>query len=273
VAARVKDNSYFRDTNYLATLDALPEPLRSLMRDGDFAAATEDDPFQVIPTRWVEAAMARWKRPDKLPPMDSLGVDVAMKGRDNTVIARRHGMWFDEPITYSGELCKDGPTIASFCIGAQRDRAVIHIDLFGVGAQPYGHLMAIHTPVLGVNVGEPATGLDKSGRMGFFNLRSMLWWKMREALDPAANTGIALPNDRRLLADLCAPCWQPQGAKIKVESREDIVDKIGRSPDFGSAYVLALMDTPVLRTIGEFQAQTQRDYNPITEFERETRGR
>jgi hypothetical protein len=272
IPSRLQDNPYLRDTGYLAQLQSLPEPLRSQMLHGDFAAGTEDDPFQVIPTKWVEAAMARWKRSDKLPPMDSLGVDVAMKGRDNTVIARRHGMWFDEPIVHSGEQCKDGPTIAGFIISAMRDRAVCHIDLFGVGAQPYGHMMLAQQPVLGVNVGEPANGMDKSGRMGFFNLRSQLWWRMREALDPAANTGIALPNDRRLLADLCAPCWQPQGAKIKVESREDIVDKIGRSPDFGSAYVLALMDTPVLRTIGEFQAQTQRDYNPIVEFERE-RGR
>ena len=67
---------------------------------------------------------------------------------------------------------------------------------------------------------------------------------MREALDPAANTGIALPNDQRLLADLCAATWCMQGAKIKVSSREEMVAKLGRSPDFASAYVLGLMDTP-----------------------------
>ena len=67
---------------------------------------------------------------------------------------------------------------------------------------------------------------------------------MREALDPTNNTGIALPPDPRLLADLCAPTWSLSGSTIYVASREEIVAKIGRSPDFGSAYILALIDSP-----------------------------
>ena len=49
---------------------------------------------------------------------------------------------------------------------------------------------------------------------------------------------------KRLLADLCAPCWRMQGVEVYVESREDIVKKLGRSPDYASAYCLALLDTP-----------------------------
>lgn len=269
IAARVGDNSHLRDTNYLATLDSLPEPLRSLMRDGDFSASTEDDPMQVIPTAWVEAAMARWKRPDKLPPMDSVGVDVAQGGKDNTVIARRHGMWFDEPIVHPGVQCKDGPTTAGFVLQAHRDEAVIHVDLFGVGSQPYGNLMRLRQNVLGINVGDPAPGLDITGRMEFFNLRSQLWWRMREALDPTRNNGIALPPDRRLLADLTAPTWSPQGRKIRVASRDEIIKLIGRSPDFGSAYCLALIDTPALRAGAEFRSATAgKPYNSMESFER-----
>jgi hypothetical protein len=245
IPALVTDNPYYMATGYISTLQSLPEPLRSQMLFGDFHAGTEDDQYQVIPTKWVEAAMKRWKRPDKLAPMDSMGVDVAMRGSDNTVIARRHGVWFDTPIVHKGIDCTDGPTIAGFIIAAKRDDAVIHIDLFGVGAQPFGHLMGLQQQVVGVNVGEPAPGADKaSGRLPFFNLRSMLWWRMREALDPAANTGISLPDDQRLLADLCAPKWSIRGQRIMVQGRDEIVAKIGRSPDFASAYVLALMDTP-----------------------------
>lgn len=271
IPSRVTDNSYLRSTGYIGKLQAHPEPLRSLMLHGDFTAATEDDPMQVIPTRWVEAAMARWKPLDPKPRMDSVGVDVAMKGRDLTVIARRHGLWFDQPVTYPGTQCVDGPTIASFVLGAHRDDAVIHIDLFGVGAQPYGELMRLRQNVLGINVGDPASGIDLSGRMEFFNYRSQLWWRMREALDPTRNNGIALPPDRRLLADLTAPTWQPQGRKIKVASREDLVDKIGRSPDFGSAYCLALIDTPALRAGFEFQQQNEaasKPYHHLDEFDR-----
>jgi hypothetical protein len=243
IPSRVTDNPYLMGTGYMTTLQALPEPLRSQMLNGDFSAGLEDDPFQVIPSKWVEAAMARWSRPAKLEPMDSLGVDVARGGRDNTVIARRHKYWFDEPLTYPGKDTPDGPSTAGLVIAAMRDKAPIHIDVIGVGSAPFDFLREAGQHVLGINVAQSANGNDASGMLTFFNLRSELWWKMREALDPANNTGIAIPNDSRLKADLCAPKWNLSGTRIKVESRDDIVKRIGRSPDFASAYILALMHT------------------------------
>jgi hypothetical protein len=262
IPSRVSDNPYLMGTGYMATLQSLPEPLRSQMLYGDFQAGIEDDPWQVIPTEWVEAAQARWKRPDKLAPMDSLGVDVARGGRDNTLIARRHGMWFDEALVYPGSQTPDGPTVAGLTIAAMRDQAVIHIDVIGVGSSPYDFLNDAGQQVVGVNVAESATSTDKSGRLRFKNLRSELWWRLREALDPANNTGIALPPDTRLLADLCAPTWELSGSTIYVASREQIMDKIGRSPDYGSAYVLALLDTPKRRALALGKDKQRREYDP-----------
>jgi hypothetical protein len=246
----------------MAQLQSLPEPLRSQMLKGDFQAGIEDDPWQVIPTAWVEAAQARWKRPDKLPVMDSLGVDVARGGRDNTIIARRHGMWFDEPLTYPGSATPDGPTVAGLVIAAMRDQAPIHLDVIGVGASPYDFLNEAHQQVLGVNVSEKSFATDKSGRLSFFNQRSEYWWKFREALDPANNTGIALPPSSQLLADLCAPTWRLSGYTIQVESREGIIDRIGRSPDWASAYCLALIDTPKQRAVFGSRTRKRDDYDP-----------
>lgn len=241
IPAKVTDNPHLATTGYLATLQALPEPLRSQMLKGDFNAGIEDDPWQVCPTAWVEAAMARWKRPDKLPCMDSLGVDVARGGKDSTALARRHGMWFDEILLYPGSHTPDGPSVAGLVIAASRDRCPIHVDVIGVGASPYDFLKEARQPVIGVNVAEAAQATDKSGRLRFRNLRSQLWWQLREALDPSNNTGIALPNDRRLLSDLTAPRWELAGSVVAVESRDEIVKRIGRSPDLASAVILALM--------------------------------
>lgn len=244
IPARVSDNKYMTP-QYLATLHALPEPTRSLMLYGDFQAGLEDDPWQVIPTAWVEAAMKRWKEPDVKPEMMCVGVDVARGGRDSTVIARRHeGWWFDKPLTYQGTETDDGPKVAGLTIAATRDLSPIAIDVIGVGASPYDFLMQHNQQVIGVNVSERSFATDKSGRLTFVNLRSEVWWKARELLDPSSNNGIALPPDDRLKADLTAPMWKPQGAAIRVESREDIVARIGRSPDFASAYLLAMMDIP-----------------------------
>lgn len=262
IPSRVSDNPYLMGTGYLAQLQSLPEPLRSQMLKGDFSAGIEDDPWQVIPTIWVEAAQARWRRPDRLPSMDSVGVDVARGGRDNTIIARRHGMWFDELLVYPGKQTPDGPTVAGLTIAAARDHANIYIDVIGVGSAPYDFLNGAGQPIFGVNVAEAATGTDKSGRLLFRNLRSELWWRMREALDPANNTGIALPPDPRLLADLCAPTWKLVGSAIYVASREEITGKIGRSPDFGSACTLALIDTPKRAAIATGAHAGRRDYDP-----------
>lgn len=279
IPSRVSDNPYLMGTGYVSTLQALPEPLRSQMLNGDFNAGIEDDAMQVIPTAWVDAAMARWKEPDRKPEMDSVGVDVARGGRDATIIARRHGMWFDKLLKYPGTATPDGPTVAGLVIAATRDNAPMHIDVIGVGSSPYDFLNNAHLPAIGVNVAEEARGMDRSGRLSFFNYRSELWWRMREALDPAANTGIALPPDKELAADLTAPTWELRGKKIKVESRDEIIARIGRSPDAGTAAILALIETPKFDQLARAarshtqafdsydpyayqRAQPRRDHNP-----------
>jgi hypothetical protein len=252
IAARLADNPHLVKTGYMATLQALPEPLRSQMLRGDFSAGMEDDAQQVIPTAWVDAAMDRWRPRAEKGDMTSMGVDVARGGKDSTVIACRHGMWFDTPKVYPGTQTPDGPTVAGLVVAQRRDSAPIHIDVIGVGSSPYDTLKGMGLDVLGVNVAEKALGMDQSGRLTFFNQRSELVWLMREALDPANDTGIALPPDKRLRADLCAFTWEVRGTSIFVHSREQIISRIGRSPDWASAFVLALKDTPKRAVMDRF---------------------
>ncbi len=250
IPSRVTDNPYLMGTGYMAQLQSMPEPLRSQLLYGDFNAGMEDDPWQVIPTAWVDIAMARWKPRDVKGPMKSIGVDVARGGKDNTVISRRHdGWWFDELLAYPGTATPDGPLVMALTLKERRDNAPVHIDVIGVGSSPYDFLRAANVQVVPVNVAESATTTDKSGAMTFANLRSQYWWKMRELLDPSAGNGIALPPDQRLLADLCAPRWKPQGRVIVVESREQIISRIHRSPDYASGLILAAIETPRIEDI------------------------
>lgn len=265
IPSRVSDNPYLYGTGYMSQLQQLPEPLRSQMLNGDFQAGMEDDQWQVIPTAWVDAAMARWKPLDRKPPMDSLGVDVARGGRDKTVLSPRHDNWYAPLLKFPGTATPDGPSVAGLVVANMRDKCPIHIDVIGVGSSPYDCLNEAGLPVIGVNVSEKALGTDKSGRLRFLNQRSELWWKFRETLDPANNTGIALPPDPELRADLCAPCWKLRGAIIQVESREEIVDRIGRSPDAASAVLLASIETPRVRDIEAMQ-ERRGVYDPYAEI-------
>lgn len=262
IPSRVTDNPHLFGTGYMSTLQALPEPLRSQMLNGDFHAGMEDDPWQVIPTAWVERAQARWREPDIKLPMDSLGVDVARGGKDSTTIARRHANWFDKTLIYPGTETPDGPKVTGLVIAAMRDSAPIHIDVIGIGSSPYDFLKTARQQVIGVNVGERALGTDKSGRLSFVNQRSELWWKFREWLDPSNNTGAALPDEPELLAELCAPKWEARGPVIYVESREQIIARIGRSPDRASAYILGLIDTPKQALLERTLGKKARDYDP-----------
>ena len=265
IPSRITDNPYLFGTGYMSTLQALPEPLRSQMLNGDFAAGMKDDPWQVIPTAWVDAAMARWKDLDRKPPMDSVGVDVARGGEDSTVIAKRHDNWFDRLVEHPGSATPNGPKTAGLVIGEVRDHAPIHIDVIGVGASPYDFLNETGVQVLGINVSEKSVSKDQSGRLGFYNMRSELWWKMRELLDPSNNKAIALPDDQMLAAELCAPLWSLRGDKIYVESREQIVDRVGRSPDRATAVILAAIETPKMseQPWAQLKKTVARDYDPL----------
>ncbi|WP_151748957.1 terminase [Acinetobacter oleivorans] len=270
IPARVTDNKYYMETGYMSTLQALPEPLRSQMLYGDFGAGIEDDPWQVIPTAWVEAAQARWKPEDEMRllykgvfAMDSYGLDVARGGKDNTIGYARHGLWYNRANVLEGIQSKDGPASASFAVSHVRDGAPIHVDVIGVGASTYDFLKQSGMHVIPVDVRNAANSFDRSGRLTFFNLRSQLWWQFRESLDPAYGSTVALPPEPELLADLTAPRWGLQGANIKVESREDIVKRIGRSPDYGSAIINAQIDTPKRQVMQAIHGSSaRRDYDP-----------
>ncbi|ENQ8845809.1 terminase family protein [Acinetobacter baumannii] len=270
IPARVTDNKYYMETGYMSTLQALPEPLRSQMLYGDFGAGIEDDPWQVIPTEWVEAAQARWKPLEDMRilhrgdfKMDSYGLDVARGGGDNTIGFARYAHWYDNPNVLEGKDSPDGPTSASFAVSHVRDHAPIHVDVIGVGASTYDFLKQSGIHVVPVDVRNAATSFDRSGQLSFYNLRSQLWWQFREALDPAYGSTVALPPEPKLLADLTAPRWALQGTKIKVESREENIKRIGRSPDYGSAIINAQIDTPKRHIMQAINASAaRRDYDP-----------
>ena len=262
IPSRVQDNPFLMETGYEATLQALPEPLRSQMLEGDFSAGKDENPFQVIPSAWVVAAQGRWSEQGRQGPMDSVGEDVARGGRAETVISRRHGAWYDKLLCYPGVATPDGPSAAAVAMSAVRDGAPIHVDVIGCGTSPYDHLNQAGVHVVAVNGAAASYGTDKSGKLSFYNLRAELWWKMRESLDPAAVPPLALPPGQEIRADLCAPTWSLRSGKILIESKEDLMARIGRSPDKGDAMVYAGVETPKRATYSGRSGHVA-DYDPL----------
>jgi hypothetical protein len=238
IPASLKDNPILEATGYGATVNAMPEPYRSLLR-GQWGAGKVEDPWQVIPTAWIKLAQARWTFQQPDDALLSVGVDVARGGKDKTVIAKLYGKWFAPLDKYPGASTPDGPTVAALALPYSNALCGLFVDVIGVGGAVYDALKG-HARVAGVNFAEGAPmDRDKSGKLKFRNVRAMAYWRLREALDPHTGDGLALPPDPELEADLKAAKWSLTTGGILIESKEDIQERIGRSPDSGDAVALA----------------------------------
>src|SRR5204863_10137483 len=79
---------------------------------------------------------------------------------------------------------------------------------------------------------------DPSGNYRLVTVRAASYLKLRECLHPVHGQNLALPPDSELLADLCAPHYKLTASGIQLEAKEDIVQRLGRSPDAADAVVL-----------------------------------
>lgn len=242
IPARVTDNPYLMATDYVRNLQKMPEPLRSQLLFGDHAVGLQDAEWQVIPSAWVRAAQDRWspKRP-KGATLDQIGADVAQGGADQTVLARRYGSWFSEPEVHPGPSVPSAQENADHIERALKDGGIAHIDSDGIGASTY-HLLVpkVGRHRVAAYKGSARTKLkDRAKVLTFANVRAAAWWAMRDALDPAYGSTIALPPSRDLRVELCAARYEKQTNGIKLEDKDDIKARLGRSPDLGDAYVMA----------------------------------
>jgi len=265
ILSKIWDNPYLLRSGYVGQLQSLEEPHRSRLLYANFKAALKDNPMQVIPSKHIVEAMERWQEKHVKPELMAAGMDVARGGQDNTALALRYaGYWFDVPKVWPGKQTPDGPTAAGLVLPFMRDGAPLHIELPGVGESVYDHAKAVYRgPTVAVNVGSGATSPDKNNIFTFANMRSQLVWRMREALDPASNLGMALPPDKRLKEELASYRWRLSGRTVYVESRDEIVKRIGRSPDVATAYILALIDTPKISNLAGQDAASRRKRNSI----------
>lgn len=253
IPASVNDNPYLANTDYQSQLDAMVEPFRSILMGG-FMASFRDADNQCIPTDWVRQAQKRWTHAPRLGvPMCAIGVDVAAGGADNSVLAPRFDDWFAPLIEKPGRETPLGKDIAGMIVAHRKDGAVIVLDMGGgYGGATYECLLENQIPVIPY---KGATGVEtrtKDRQLKFTNKRTEAYWRLREALDPSQDGGatIMLPDDPVLMADLTAPTFEITKQGIKLETKEDLVKRLGRSPDKGDAVVMSWSAGPKFMTDG-----------------------
>lgn len=191
---------------------------------GEFPLSSED---QLIALSWIEEAARR----DAFGTEKRLGIDVARFGDDRTVYTILEGNNVKSQIA---ENKKDLMHIVGKIIYIMEAEKIdtVAIDDAGLGGGVTDRLREQNITVNAINGGESAIEKEK-----FFNRRTELWWNLREWIK---SEGV-IPNDLNLFADLTSPKFSyTSKGQIKLESKDEIRKRLGRSPDFGDSLAIAL---------------------------------
>lgn len=199
----------------------------------------------LVPLWWVEQANERW---EEIQAETSWGnrcrvaVDVARFGDDSTercffyegigVKELRTAPKQDTMVT-CGMVLKDVDDLEAAGISVSR----VRIDADGLGAGVFDRLHEQR----GDLIEEVRNGTRAQDPDRYFNRRSEMFFHLRDELDPHGERPIALPPDPELTRQLCAIQWTLDSrGKMKVESKDDIKERIGRSPDKADAVAYAV---------------------------------
>jgi len=177
--------------------------------------------------------------------MTAMAFDPAGGGNDAEELIWRHAGWFSEPVTATGEMTADGSRAAGVIVQHRRHDCPVIVDVGGgyggAVVQRLGDNGIQHHAFNGAN---GSTAKTKDGKLNFYNKRSEAWWRLREELDPDQEGGsvIMLPPSAEIRADLAAPRWELTTRGIKVEAKDDIRKRLGRSPGKGDVIMMCLSE-------------------------------
>jgi hypothetical protein len=199
-----------------------------------------DHPWSVVRLSDVSACRIATPRLDSERLPVELGVDVG-GGLDETVIRERRGMVAGREWR---ELSDQPETISRLILRALKESGAtaVKIDGIGVGAGVVGEMRnlkaaGVHNArIYGVNVQEKAHDPGK-----YFNLRSQIWWELGRIQSQEREWDLSrMDNADTTVAQLLETHYEHDiKGRVKIEPKDEIRKRIGRSPDNADALLLA----------------------------------
>lgn len=217
----------------------------------------------VIPIRLVDAAMEKDVAPNEVAGQAVIvGVDVARFGDDSTTIWRRQGIWVDKPRQYKQLNVME---VADRVMMALRDwqADICFIDSGGLGAGVVDRLRQLgFANVVEINFAQKAMDSDR-----YDNIRAEMYFKCRDFLE----AGGCLPNINDLRQELTITEYKfTKAGKQQLIPKEEIKEKLGRSPDLADGLVLTFAKPFVKpsRLANDFinRNYAMDDYNPLADI-------
>jgi hypothetical protein len=224
---------------------------------GDFSTTDQEG---VIPLEWVERAQERYADLLEAEVLRSgeiinVSTDVSSTGGDATITGTRRRITFagkdydviSELVELDGRtiegqsstMVKTGKIVERLELGDPKKIYAV-VDVIGVGTGVVDRLRELKWTVDAFNGSSGIDKTDRSKELHFLNRRAWAWWNLRDLLDPTFGSLVAFPDDDRLTGDLTSPKWeQTSSGKIKVEEKDEIRKRLGRSPDHGDTVVMS----------------------------------
>lgn len=276
VQALPTDNPYC-SPEYLGVLEETfrhrPGLLRAY-RYGDWDAFEGED--QVILGRWIEAAYFR--RPDYWPYMKVyIVIDSARFGDDETVILLMNNTDIKEKIVMP--FCRHQEISGrAAALSYHNDDCHIVVESVGsdIGAAVIDDLVEMGKDVIQFNPALPSTRPKE-----FYSLRCEGWHNAAQVLSNGKiddDQGISLcltkhdPQrtdqnygmDTTMYGQLCTPHYKWRSGKLVVEPKDDTKKRLGRSPDHGDSYMIALWAFPIMPVRREKKTRYRKDRDEET---------
>lgn len=208
---------------------------------GEFPSG-DIDPWRVISEE--DAAKCRYVDPAYEDDPDAVhigGIDVG-GGGDRTVLVERVGGAVKRQESFSD---RDPMRSVGKLVHLIEEWGLskVRIDVAGIGWGVAGRLREVlkerHSKctVQYVNFANKSTQPKR-----FLNVRAEAWWNGRELSRTQAWSLAELDNDA--IAELTMPRYEivDSSGKVKIESKDDIRERLGRSPDIADAVLLAFYD-------------------------------
>ncbi len=230
----------------------------------DFSASSDD---VLITIDLVDEAARRSIREDAIRGAERvIGIDVARFGSDRSALCRRQGLYCHPIQSWQG-LANDELADRAAHIIREFDPDAVFIDAGG-GQGVIDCLRRWGVPnVTEIHFGG-APGNDKK----YWNKRAEMWVETRDWL----KRGGCIPDDPDLKTDLSQPHYgyHDDNSRIKLESKDRIKARGGRSPDLADALALTFAKPVFPRSAiamrdilagyghGDFGADDAR-YNPL----------
>ena len=168
-----------------------------------------------------------------------LGVDVSRDGEDrNVFICRKGQQAYDMQLESSGLDGKEIAEIIDVKDKKENFEKVFIDDTGGYGSTVVDHVKHGYPHITTRPIKFQTRAHEK---LRYLNKRTEMWVRMRDWI----RDGGCIPNDRELIEELAMPRTIIKEGKIRLEPKEDIKKRLGRSPDRADALALTFADLDI----------------------------